>query len=142
MKSRYFQIEELVSKAVFIKYGETSWQFFDPRLIETIDWIKENLNRTIVINNWLWGRHLEQRGLRENTSNIVVSKTEHGVIYLSGHVLGMAVDFDVTGITAQEVREWLYYNRYLLPHPIRLEKNVSWVHLGVDNISNEIIEYF
>jgi hypothetical protein len=54
-------------------------------------------------------------------------------IYLSGHVLGMAVDFDVKGMKAKDVRLWLIEHKSELPYKIRLEKNVNWVHLDVED---------
>jgi len=140
-KCKHFKIYELVSKQVYEKYGETSWQFFDPRLLMTIDWIRERLNKSITINNWEWGGGFSQRGLRENTSEIVRDKTNRDLIYLSGHVLGMAVDFDVEGMTAQEVRDWLEENKDELPYAIRLEKDVIWVHLDVRDTGVKIYKF-
>lgn len=127
----HFDIEELVSPEVFKKYGVKAWMFFDPRLLITIDWIRKELGLPMIINNWVWGGPFTQRGLRENTSRIVAEKTEAGKIYLSGHVLAMAVDFDVEGMEAEDVRQWLVERQYDLPFPIRLETGVSWCHLDV-----------
>ncbi len=128
---RYFSIKELVSKAVYLKYGETAWQFFDIRLLETLLFIREELGLPITINDWSWGGSFDERGYRENTCDIVLGKTIKGLIYCSAHVAGQGIDFDVEGITAQEVRDWLIANQDKLPYPIRLEEGVSWVHLDV-----------
>ena len=53
------------------------------------------------------------------------------MVYLSGHPLGKAWDFTVKGMTAQEVRDWLKTNQILLPYPIRVESDVTWVHIDV-----------
>ena len=52
--------------------------------------------------------------------------------------MGKAIDFDVKGMTADEVREWLIENEDLLPYKIRLEhkinktgKTITWVHMDV-----------
>lgn len=131
MKSKYFKIYELVSDKVYTIYGERAWQFFDHRLIETIDYIKELFKVPITINDWEWRGNFKQRGLRENTCQIVKDKTNNNITYLSAHVLGMAVDFDVKGYTAEQVRQKIIEVQDQLPHPIRLEKNVSWIHLDV-----------
>jgi hypothetical protein len=131
MKSNYFDIRELVSKQVHQKYGEMAWDFFDPRLIQTIDFLKEYFGWTVTINNWLWNGDFSQRGLRCNMDNIVYNKTLQDKIYCSAHTRGMAVDFDVKNLTAEEARHELIKNENKLPHPIRLEKGVSWVHLDV-----------
>jgi len=128
----YFKIEELVSKQVLWKYGEErSWLFFDPRLLELLLWVRVTLNKPITVNNWSFGGAFSQRGLRENTCNIVKSKVLNNQTYLSAHVLGMAVDFDVKGMTAQEVRDWLKDKKDNAPYPFRYENKVNWVHLDV-----------
>ena len=84
----------------------------------------------------LGGGEFTQRGLRDNLTPIFKSKFENNRLYLSGHVLGMAIDFDVKGMTANEVRNWLAESDYLFPCKIRLERKlkgkfINWVHLDV-----------
>jgi len=129
----YFCIEELVDEQVYRLYGESAWRFIDRDLLEVLLIIREQLDRPITINNWKWGGIFAQRGLRHNQSDLVKRKTR---IYLSAHMFGKAIDFDVKGMTACEVREWLEDNEHLLPYPIRLERNlngkpINWVHLDV-----------
>jgi hypothetical protein len=121
---------------VFNKYGEKAWQFIDQRLLRVILWLRTNLKKPIIINNWKWEGSYTQRGLRENISPIVASKTKSGKLYLSAHTMGKAVDFDVKGMEAEEVRMWLKEHAEELPYHIRLEHNmkgkpISWVHLDV-----------
>lgn len=142
MKSKFFKIYELISPNVYRKYGERSWMFFDPRLLETLDFIREYFGEPIIINDWYWGGNLTQRGLRENTCPIVRDKTNNYEIYLSAHVLGMGVDLSVNGYLAEEVREKLIEIKDLLPYPIRLEKNVLWVHIDVMNEEKDKIYIF
>jgi hypothetical protein len=132
----YFFIEEFVSKKVFDKYGENAWQFLCPRLLYTILIIRKKLDRSITINNWHRGGKFSQRGLRSNLSSIFMSKFRKGRMYLSAHVMGRAIDFDVKGMTAEQVRLWLVEVEDILPYKIRLEnkmngKQISWVHLDV-----------
>ena len=51
-------------------------------------------------------------------------------------MFGKAVDFDVSGMTAVEVREWIVENPSKMPCKVRLERNlngkpITWVHLDV-----------
>lgn len=133
---KYFKVQELVSSKVYKKYGESSWKFLCPRLLQTLLVIRKKLNKPITINNWHNGGKFSQRGLRSNLGSIFLSKFKKGALYLSGHVLGKAVDFDVAGMTANEVRDWLVTNEKILPYKIRLEnklkgKYISWVHLDM-----------
>lgn len=120
----YFKITEFVGTATFKKYGDRSWRFLDFRLLETLLIIRETLNRPIRINHGT----SEQRGLRTNIQPMVKGKLG---LYLSAHILGKAIDFDVKGMEAQEVRDWIVANESIFPYKIRLEDGVSWVHLDV-----------
>lgn len=128
----HFNINELVSPAVYNKYKERSWSFLDYTMLSNLLYIRKNRGHAITINHG----NSQQRGLRENTSHIVKDKTEDNKIYLSGHVLGKAVDFheNSSGDSAEDIRNWIIENQEDLPFPCRLEhkKNgvpISWVHM-------------
>lgn len=134
----YFSLEEVFREPVINKYKPRIGTYgllsrIDKRLIETILFIRINLDRSITVNNYKWGGRFDERGLRDNKCPMVRGKAG---VYLSGHVLSMALDFDVDEMTATEVRRWLVENADNLPHPIRLERDyggreISWVHLDV-----------
>jgi hypothetical protein len=131
---KYFKLEELVSEAVHNKYGETAWFIFQTELLACLLLVRVGIGKPITINTWANGGRFDERGYRENLSDIVQTKTNNGQVYLSGHVLGMAVDFTVKGMTATKVREWIVDNQEMFPCKIRLErsvngKEISWVHL-------------
>lgn len=129
----YFDVQELVCKHVYNKFGDNAWQFFDDRLLETLFVIREKLGKPIHVNNWQVGGNLTQRGLRCNVCSLVAEKTRLEKVYMSAHSQGTAVDFDVKGMTALEVRNWIKANQVLLPYPVRLEQDVTWVHLDMRN---------
>lgn len=130
-KPKKFGLKELVCPEVYNKYGERAWEFFDPRLLETIDWLRRKLDKKIIINTWATGGNFTQRGLRCNLCDLVETKTKSKTIYMSSHILGKALDFNVDGMTAEEVRKWIITHQNDLPHPICLESDVSWVHLDM-----------
>jgi hypothetical protein len=136
MNSQYFDLQELVCPDVFNEYGIFAWNFFDPRLIVTINSIRDRIGKPVYINGYDSGREHSQRGLRCNQCQIV--KDAKG-IYLSGHVTGKASDFDVEGLTAQEVRDWLQLHETWWPYPFRLEDNVGWVHLDLYNSESKVV---
>lgn len=126
---KYFKLQEVVDKQVFNRFGVSAWKFFDIRLLETMIIIREELRKPITINNW--DRGLSQRGLRHNRSSMVISKVSP---YCSAHMMGKAFDFDVKGMKAEDVRQWIVDNEDLFPYKIRLENTIngsqiSWVHL-------------
>lgn len=145
---KYFDISELVGPSTYKKHGQRAWKFFDFRLLETLLILRENINKPIIINNWKKGGVYKQRGLRTILQQIVKKFFYANRLYLSGHLLGKAIDFDVEGMTAQEVRQWIELNQDLFPYKIRLEykknkKTINWVHLDVIyETKNKFIYYF
>ncbi len=145
MKSKYFKIQELVSKQTYEKYGEKSWIFLDERLILTLDALREYFNAPITVNNWLWGGNLQQRGLRTNCDEIVKNKTLKNSLYVSQHCLGKAVDFNVKNHTVKDVYKVILENPKAFPYIKRIEninKTPTWVHIDIANTENENIIIF
>ena len=133
---QYFELEELVCPHVYEKYKQVAWQFFDSRLLMTIERIRELLNKRITVNTWKEEGQFSQRGFRCIQCNIVKKAIEEDRLYVSPHMTGQAVDFDVEGLLAEEVRQWIIKKQNLLPYPIRLENGTSWIHLDSrDSIS-------
>jgi hypothetical protein len=86
---------------------------------------------------------LDQRGMRCNQCQITLDKTNAGMVYASGHGLARADDFDVKGMSAEEVRQYLIKHKDELPFPIRLEKDKSWVHMDTEeDLSGEKVHLF
>lgn len=135
---QFFDIEELVCDHTFAKWGEKAWQFLDTDYLHCLLVIRRDILKKPM---WCNGRFKHQRGLRCNRCDMVKSKKE---VYLSGHVLGKAGDFDVTGMTAEQARQTIKENAELLPCPIRIEKGVSWLHFDVIpqyNITQKVYEF-
>lgn len=132
----YFSIKELVCKHVYNKFGEKAWQFLDTELLHTLLIIRKTINKPITVNNWSTGGTFSQRGCRCNICQIPKDKTVANALYMSAHINGAGVDFDVKGMTAQAVRNWIIANQALLPYPIRLEDKVTWVHLDIYDLLN------
>lgn len=137
-----FNIKELVCPHVYDKHREFAWNFFDPRLLDTMLVIREKLNRPIYVNNWDMGGSFTQRGFRCNLCPLVKEKTSLEKLYITEHGQGMGIDFDVKGMSAEEVRKWIVNNKIFLPHPIRLESDVNWVHLGVRTDGMQAVTFF
>ena len=76
IKTKNFRLEELVCDHVFKKYGQTAWQFLDPRLIQTLNYIRDKINKPMEINNYHWGGGDSQSGLRCNLCHLVYIRTK------------------------------------------------------------------
>lgn len=144
--NKYFKIHELVGKWTYKIHGDRAWKFFSTEALHMLLIIRKNIDKPITINNWFWGGEFSQRGLRSNLQNIFRQMFFSFKLYLSGHVLGEAFDFDVEGMTAPEVRIWIKENSYLFPFKIRLERNkngkpINWVHADTIQESHNPMVY-
>ena len=122
---KYFHVKELVCPHCYAKWGQKAWQFLDTDLLYCLLLLRETIIcKPMVVNyNGHW-----QRGLRCNMCDLVKSKTD---VYLSAHVLGKAIDFNVQGMDANEARRLIKLHAPSFPCNVRLEKGVSWVHFDV-----------
>ena len=141
MKAIYFDLEELVCPDVFNYMGESAWQLFDPRLIETLDNLRERLNKKIIINDWKWGGKNTQSGYRCLKCGIVKDAIAQNKMYVSAHMTGQAVDFHVEGMLPEETRQWIIKNQSILRYNIRMEKDVAWVHLDTRDTGQKIFMF-
>lgn len=141
-KPEYFSLDEMVCPHVYSVYGHIAWQFFSPRLIITLDVLRKHFEKPIYVNNWQIHGQFSQRGFRCIQCELVKKAVREKRMYVSPHMTGQGADFDVQGMTAEEVREWIVANSNLLPYPIRLENNVSWVHLDVRDVNKEKVYLF
>jgi hypothetical protein len=135
MITDYFNIAEVTCPEVYHKYSEFAWNFFDMRLIVTMEAIRMRLNKAITVNDWQSHGQFSQRGLRCPQCDLIQNIYAKDELFMDPHALGKAWDFDVQGMVAEEVRQYLIQNKNLWPYSFRLENQVSWVHLDTYNQS-------
>lgn len=135
---KFFKVQELVDERTFKRWGDNAWNFLDDKLLETILVLRRDILKvSLVCNDWAWGGKNQQRGLRTNLSPLVKEKTDKGVLYLSQHCMGKAVDFVSSKMTANEMRELIKKNQFKLPYQCRIEHGDSaptWLH--IDTLSD------
>ena len=106
---------------------------------EGTQWIGTNLMGTEPHNAFLQA-FLEDYNHRnftnpDGTLNQTTNVEEITSRFLTQHNLErngkqqQAGDFTVCGFTAEEARNKIIQNAHLLPYPIRIEKNVTWLHI-------------
>lgn len=132
----YFGIHELVGKRTFRKYGERAWRFLDYRLLYALLIVREGIGLEITVNSWRIRQRIirggsQQRGLRTIVQQMIKNYFYKDKLYVSPHLMGKAVDFDVKGKSAGYVRGWIVTHQELFPFKIRLEDKVSWIHMDV-----------
>lgn len=107
-KCKYFKAKELVSPAVYEIHGENSFKYFSKNILIFLDTLREDLGVPILVNRPSVG--ITQRGLRTTVDNIVKDKVKKNSLYLSAHVLGRAVDFEVPRMDMKKVYERIINN--------------------------------
>lgn len=118
-KPKNFTLKELVSPEIYAKYGEKGWEFFDERLLRNIQWLREKLGKAIRVNH----DHLRYCGFDAG---------EFRKFGVSQHNMGRALDFEVVGMTSEEVRKFLIANHKEMPEPnIWVEAGVPHNHMDV-----------
>lgn len=132
----YFSLDELVCDHVLSRFGERAWDFLDTDALHVLLVLRRDIfKRPIYINS----KTAHQRGLRCNLCQLVKEKK---VPYMSPHPQGKAYDLTIPGLKAEAARQKIKENAELLPVPIRLEKNVSWVHFDTRNYTNQKVYEF
>lgn len=134
-KCKYFKIEELVSKNMYEKYGDRCWELFDPRILESIDEIRQLFKQPITVNNWHIGGRFQYRGFRE-------SECKEGSEF-SQHRFGRAIDFDIKNILSSQARQGIikYYKEWF-PYIKYVEDDVNWNHIDCRNSKYDGIHLF
>ena len=139
---KYFNIKELVCPHTYKRYGESSWKFLDTESLETLLVLRTKiLCVPLICNNY--SINLTQRGLRCNLCELTKEKTLKNTLYISAHSNGKGFDLTSPEMTAEEMRQKIKENAHLLPHPVRIEKDVNWLHIDCyDDGTGEKITYF
>ncbi len=131
-KPKHFKTQELVSERVYEERGEKALELLDSRILEVIDYLREQLGRSITVNSWLWDGPRSQSGLRDVGHYKTLDKY-HSTY--SQHKYGRAIDFLVKGMSAEDVRQYIYDHRDEGPlsYITFIEEDVSWVHVDCRN---------
>jgi hypothetical protein len=140
--NKYFDLEELVCKHVLDRYGDFAWNFFDAHLLETLVILREHIDKSTYVNNYSIGGQFSQRGFRCVQCQLMQDVYKSGKLFTDPHALGKAIDADITGMTAEQVRQWIIANQSIFPYPIRLESGVQWLHIDVMTNSSQKVTLF
>ena len=130
MKPTHFTAQELVPQAIYDHYGDDSFMFIDNKILITLDLIREYFKSPVIVNNWHKGGNLENRCFRSWDTRVGAR--------LSQHKLGKAVDFNVVGLTADEIRKEIIENQdnIFFESIMRMELGTSWVHIDIKPIDS------
>lgn len=128
-----FLPQEFVPQELWQRYGEGAIRYMDPRILEVIQVIRNYVASPMTINNW------HSHGPR-NHSGLRLPDSPYWSVG-SAHSYGMAVDAVGRWDVAQ-LRKDIFEGKLLLPHPVRLERGVGWLHVDVMNCTTEPVVGF
>lgn len=124
--TKNISLEEVVPKDIYSSYGEGALRFIDLKVVYLAQDIRSYFDKPITINNWINNGNFNFRGFRPH----YYSEKKSSIA--SQHRFGRALDFDIKGISAEEVREQLIkYRDNKFKDLTGLEMSVRWVHIDV-----------
>lgn len=133
-----FRIEEFVPRSIYNRFGDNAIRFLDFRLLQTAQKIRNEFGVPMIINNWHSGGRLQNRGYRTPYSSV-------GATY-SQHKMGRAIDFNILGMTSDEVYEYIleHEKKFRIMGITTMEDKQftrSWTHidLRVSNLLEKIL---
>ena len=137
-KTKYFKLHELLPPCLYSD-EEHGWEWIDDRLKVTLDFIRELFGVPLICNNWKFG------GKRRFCCARTPESSDYS--YGSRHAFRtdrkvMAADVISTKMTAANMREIIKANESKLPYPVRLEKDVTWLHIDVDAVAGKKVYEF
>ena len=133
-KCKWFKLYELLPPETY-KDEEHGWETLCDELKKTIDFCRELFKEPLVINDWKIKGHRQYCGFRTKTCPVGAK--------FSAHKQGMAADIISPKLSAKDMRKMLHENAAKLPYKVRLEANVSWLHIDVrtDGQTEKIKEF-
>ena len=136
MKSQHFKLEEFIPKGLIDTiHGDLLWSMVDPKLVESVDKIKEVFSLgTATINSYRWGGGREWSGIRTKDSKYYSEGSMHSV--------GKAVDMVFSAYPVDAVRTYILENQDTFPGIGGIELGVSWLHVDTrDRVDGRIVTF-
>lgn len=143
---KYFDLRELVCPHTYQRMGDGAWSILRTEQLHTILVLREDILKCgMVCNDYIFtGGNKTQRGNRCNICQLVKDKSAKNIAYLSAHCNCAANDFvfgSKSGMTAAKARELIKANAHLLPYNVRIEKDVTWLHIDTYDTGQKVYEF-
>jgi hypothetical protein len=135
-KPDHFRVEEFLPPDLYNQYGERGLELLmDPRILWTMDNLREKFGVPITVNDYHAGGQFQQRGFRNDAAV--------GAL-LSQHRYGRACDFDIKGISSEQFRHMALTGELdeELQYITRIENGVAWCHIDCAGVQSDKIIFF
>lgn len=132
--SKNFTLQEFIPQSVWNQFGPSGLWFVDQRLIDSVQWLREQLGVQVIINNWNTGGTFQNRGFRPNTSPQYKPFSQHS--------FGRAIDASSPNMPHKDVYKWVLDNQDLILENTSfttiesIEAAPTWLHLDIREIPN------
>lgn len=121
---RNFQIQELVDKKTYDKFGKQAQVFFREEALIVLDELRDLIQRPLIVNNWYDGGEYEWSGLRTLDC--------YSGAKWSGHRFGCAFDIKCKTMSAALVQKFIRekHKQGYLQRIRRMEMDTpTWTHI-------------
>ena len=130
----FFVLQEFIPPVIYNKWGDRSIWFIDKRIFLLADFIRNRLGKSMTINNWHTGGAFSLRGFRPPET------TTGGA--LSQHRFGRAIDFNIAGMTPQEIYKDItdhfdMYSKAGLTTVEDIAFTTGWNHVDIRQIDSD-----
>ncbi len=125
--------KQVLPEHIYKKEGVAGLRHMDERIIITIDALRKEIDKPITVNSWAWGGDRNASGYRDAVYYGTLQKYADST---SQHKSGRALDFQVAGMTASDVRLFILENKEKFPYirflevgPLANGQRMNWVHI-------------
>ena len=132
-RPKWFELYELLPPEVYTyqdlvsdKDQQPGWSYLDERLLITLDIVRDIIGKPLICNTWCQNGSRMNAGYRTIGCSVGAKK--------SMHKEGKAADLLCRDYTAEEMRQIIIANQDKLPYPIRMEADVTWLHIDVKDM--------
>jgi hypothetical protein len=141
---KHFKAYEFLPPKEYAQYGAHGLVYhMDVRILITADQVRNFFGAPVIINDWYWAQHkksledtLRFRGYRP------ARFYKQPAAWASQHRFGRAIDFNVHGCTAAQVRDVVLNHQTKFEYITRIEDSVDWVHVDCANDPHHGIHLF
>ena len=131
---KYFEPYELLPPELYTydmyvdeSARERAYELIDVKLLITLDIIRGDIIKApLICNTWYQNGNRKYCGLRPQDCRVGVRESQHK--------LGKAGDLICAQYSAYQMRQMILDNQHLLPYPIRMERDVSWLHIDTKDM--------
>lgn len=127
--SKDFDLREFIPEDVWKRLGEDGIWLIDEKIIKVAQKIRDIFRAPMFINTWMYRgdcKRLQWRGFRPSAYTKCA--------YFSQHKVGRAIDFNIEGISPQDIQDTLKPKLKTIGITAMEVGTPTWTHVDVRNL--------